>query len=440
MKLNQLTVVAALLIASAGIAQKDQLKALKKIHDKSALTAKDVAEYNKHVTESEPLLASASESDRAYLTYYKASAPLMALSTPEGKANPAAAMKTMSPSAITNFAVASAAVIDLEKKSGKKVLTDDINTKIDVIKPLLLAQAVKFGDQKKFKEGSDVLYSIYELDKSNPETLYFAASYALDAKDYDTALNYFSELKDLNYTGAGTAYFATSLLDDKETEFGSEAEMNRYVSVLKTHTKPRTAPIPSRRPEILKRTAFILIEQKKYDEAKAVIQQAKSENPDDTSILLTEADLYLKLNEMDKYKNTISQVLQKNPNDAILNYNLGVVTLNSGQFDEAEKYFLRTVELKPDYADAYVNLAAIKLKADAKLVEEMNKLGTSAAENKKYDALKAERNKLFRSTLPYLEKAYEIDPKNEAVLDNLMSVYNYLEMTDKYKALKAQRQ
>jgi hypothetical protein len=38
-----------------------------------------------------------------------------------------------------------------------------------------------------------------------------------------------------------------------------------------------------------------------------------------------------------------------------------------------------------------------------------------------------------------LEKeAYEIQPENETV-GNLLSVYNFLEMTDKYKTLKAKK-
>jgi hypothetical protein len=39
--------------------------------------------------------------------------------------------------------------------------------------------------------------------------------------------------------------------------------------------------------------------------------------------------------------------------------------------------------------------------------------------------------------LPFLEKAHELDAANDFVTDNLLSVYNFLEMTDKYKALKA---
>ena len=51
--------------------------------------------------------------------------------------------------------------------------------------------------------------------------------------------------------------------------------------------------------------------------------------------------------------------------------------------------------------------------------------------------LKAEREKNFNAILPYLEKAVELDPTSQPAKKTLLSVYNALEMTDKYKALKA---
>jgi hypothetical protein len=67
----------------------------------------------------------------------------------------------------------------------------------------------------------------------------------------------------------------------------------------------------------------------------------------------------------------------------------------------------------------------------------MNKLGTSDKDTKRYDVLKKQRDGVFTSALPYLEKAYELKPDNEDVTTTLLNVYGALEMTDKKKALKA---
>ncbi len=439
MNTKHVTIAAALLISAVGFSQKDELKTLKKIYDKETPTPKDITDYRTTLDQASPLMASASATDKAYFDFYKASTPILEMSTAVAKINPQAAIQKITVADIKAFATASTAVLELEKTADKKVFTADIKQTIAAVKPQLLQYAVRLVDQKKFTEAADVLYATYQMDKSDADNLYYAANYALDAKDTETALKYFNELRDINYSGEGTLYFATSIANDQEQSFATEAEMNRYIG-LKTHVKPRKEAMPSKRGEIYKTIAVILLAQGKTDEAKAAFTSARNENPNDTSLMLSEADLYLKLNDMDNYKKVISEVLLKNPNDAVLTYNLGVVAFNANQPAEAEKYFNRAIELNPTSVDSYINLAAIKLQADEKLVTEMNKLGNSTADNKRYDFLKSERTKLFKGILPLLEKAYELKPDNEGVMDNLMSVYNYLEMKDKYQALKAKKQ
>jgi tetratricopeptide (TPR) repeat protein len=113
--------------------------------------------------------------------------------------------------------------------------------------------------------------------------------------------------------------------------------------------------------------------------------------------------------------------------------------MQANQDKEAETYFNRALQIDPNYANAYMNLAALKLKGDEQVVKEMNNLGTSEKDNKRYDVLKKQRVAAFTAALPYLEKANALDPKNEAVYNNLLSVYNFLEMSDKAKALKARK-
>ena len=69
----------------------------------------------------------------------------------------------------------------------------------------------------------------------------------------------------------------------------------------------------------------------------------------------------------------------------------------------------------------------------------MNKIkGSSDSELKKYNILKDQRQKLFQKAMPIYEKAHQLDPKDEDIKSILKSVYSYLELTDKVKALKAE--
>ena len=82
-------------------------------------------------------------------------------------------------------------------------------------------------------------------------------------------------------------------------------------------------------------------------------------------------------------------------------------------------------------------MAAVILQVDGALVEEMNNLGTSRADNLRYEALKDERLGIFQEALPYLEAASVTVPENVEVLRTLMDLYSQLGMNTQYKAAKA---
>lgn len=264
--------------------------------------------------------------------------------------------------------------------------------------------------------------------------LYYAASTYVNAKDYGKALELYKVLKELNYSGKKTNYFAVNKANGGENFFPTEAERDKMVK-MGTHENPRTEHVESKRGEIYKNMALILVQQGKAEEAKKAIADARIANPEDMTLLVTEANLYFETKDFDSYKKIISQILEKNPNDVDLIYNLGVISSNAKDVATAEKYYLRVIELDPKYVNAYVNLAAVKLEKENPIIDEMNKLGISAKDMKRYDVLKKQREDLFRSTLPYLKKAYELAPNNDSVVKTLLSVYSALEMTAEKKAI-----
>ena len=438
MKIKHIVLTASILVSVSTFAQKEELKALKKIYAKEEIKGKDLVEYKDLVSKVEPLAVE--ESDKIYANFYKVMTPVLeSLAVDKTMTQvqiQAALMKLASPKAISDLATGLNATLDFEKKTGKKVYTDDINETITSFKPQLLQAAKALGNSKKYKEASEILYSIYLLDKKDQDNLFDAASYAVNALDYDKALDYYNQLKILNYTGEGTLLWATNKASGKEETFNTKNERDIYIKS-GTHEKPRDQKLPSQKGEIYKNIALILIEKGRFEEAKAAVAEARKVNPNDKSLILTEAELYYKLNDFDNYTRLVNEALANDPNNVDLVYNLGVISSDGNKFEEAEKYYKRALEIDPNYFNANLNLAELKLRGDEKFVTEMNKLGTSEKDNKRYEVLKAEREKNFKSILPYLEKAVEIKPDNDAAKRTLLSVYNALEMTDKYKALKA---
>ena len=77
----------------------------------------------------------------------------------------------------------------------------------------------------------------------------------------------------------------------------------------------------------------------------------------------------------------MAEAIQKDPNNPILYYNLGVVSGELGEKEVAESYYKKSIELDPNNENSYLNLVALILDGEQEIVNEMNNLGTSRADN-----------------------------------------------------------
>lgn len=439
MRIKHIVLASAVLVSVSSFAQKDELKSLKKIYAKDEIKGNDLAEYKALVMKVEPLATE--EGDKIYASFYKAMIPVLDANAVDKTMTPQqiqmALTKLATPKAIADLATGLNATLEYEKKTGKKVYTDDINETISSFKPQLIDFAIELGKANKSREAADIIYSVYTLDKKDIDLLFYAASYNVNALDYDKALIQYDELKKLNYSGEGFLYYAFNNTIKIEENFGANKKLRDVAVASGSHSKPREEKIPSKRGEIYKNIALILKEKGRVSEALTAVQDARKENPNDESLLMAEAELYLGTKDYDSYTRLINEALAKNPNNADLVYNLGVISANANKLEDAEKYYLKAITIDPNYFNSLLNLSELKLRADEKLVTEMNKLGTSEKDNKRYEVIKAEREKNFKSILPYLEKAVELKPEDDAASKTLLSVYRALEMSDKAKALKA---
>ncbi|OCB77845.1 hypothetical protein B0A79_21450 [Flavobacterium piscis] len=420
MKSKYVILASALLISVATFAQKDQIKSAEK-----ALKGGDAQGAITILNDAENMVANAKDVEQAQFYSVKANAYLdLANKKIEESKNLSLAAENYKK------------LIDVEKASGKLKYSTQAAASITEIKGKLINSAIADSQASKHSEGAKKLYDAYLLDKKDTINLYYAASTAVNAQDFDLALPMYEELKQLNYSGKGTSYTAVNKISGNEDGFNSAKDRDLAVK-LGTHEKPQTEAIPSKRGEIYKNLALILVQKGRSEDAKKAIADARKANPDDSSLILTEANLYLESKDFDTYKKLVGEALQKDPNNADLVFNLGVLSANAKNSADAEKYYLKAIEINPKYTNAYLNLAALKLEAEKPIIDEMNKLGTSAKDMKRYDVLKAQRENVFKAVIPYLKKANELDPKNEDVSKTLLGVYKALEMTAEAKALKA---
>ena len=420
MKTKYVLLATALLISVATFAQKDQIKAAEK-----ALKGGKSQEAATILMDAESLVTAAPDAEKAQYFFVKGNVLL-----------DLANKKIDTDKNLSLAAKAYQELLGVEKTSGKMKYSAQATTSITDIKYKLINAAIADSKVDKQEESATKLYDAYLLDQKDTINLYYAASTYVNAKQYTKALKLYDDLKKMNYSGKGTSYFAVNKLNSQEDFFTTAAERDRMIK-LGTHEKPRTEVIPSKKGEIYKNIALILVQDGKTEEAKKAVAEARKADPSDNSLALTEANLYLETKDFETYKKMIGEILAQNPNDADLTFNLGVISGNAGNKADAEKYYLKAIEIKPDYINAYINIAALKLEGEKVMIEEMSKLGTSTKDTKRYDELKKKREDLFRSTIPFLQKGVELDPKNEDVYKTLLGVYNALEMTAEAKALKA---
>src|SRR4051812_34402825 len=75
MKIKHIVLAASILVSVSSFAQKDELKALKKIYAKEEIKAADLVEYKSLVAKVEPLATE--EGDKVYAAFYKTMTPVL---------------------------------------------------------------------------------------------------------------------------------------------------------------------------------------------------------------------------------------------------------------------------------------------------------------------------------------------------------------------------
>lgn len=372
--MKKLVLSATLLLSVATFAQKDELKVLKKIYAKESISDKDLQEYK---TASDALQTLATEeSDKVYAKFYKTMYPTVVLASKGAKATMQDQMNLYKPDFIKEYGIVINEILEFEKKSGKKIYTDELIQEKDEFKKTLNSLAMSLNGASKFKEASEAFYSLYTFDPKNEgSSLQNAAQLAVNAQDYKLAENLYEQFYNSDYFNNGIQYFAVNKANGIEQNFGSSKEAKdlrtNYISK-GIFEKPRDEKVNKSKGDVL-RTLSILIAQNEGDKKKLelYVSEARKLLPNDQDLLLTEFNLY----------------------------------------------FNQGYEL---------------IKDDMKMVEEINKVIDN---KKKYDELVAKRKEIFTKALPFFEKAYQVKPSDENTKNVLKITYETLGQPEKAKAI-----
>jgi tetratricopeptide (TPR) repeat protein len=287
----------------------------------------------------------------------------------------------------------------------------------------LVNKGSDFVEKNDYSSASDCFSNAYRISKKDTIYLYYAASSSVNAKEYDKSLTMYKELKSLNFTGIEKQYFALNIVTNMEEAFDSKLLRDASVQA-KTHSNPTKKKSKSRYPEIIKNMALIYNQMGDTEKALESMLEARAENPDDLNLILTEANVYYTMGNIDKFKSLLEYATELDSENPELQYNLGVIAAEANDVENAKKYYTRAIELNPKYVNAFINLAALILGKEESIIDEMNNLGTSAADDRRYDELRLERKEIYFEAIPYLEQAIDIDSNNFQAARTLSNIYS----------------
>jgi tetratricopeptide (TPR) repeat protein len=368
--MKKLILGATLLVSVATFAQKDELKTLKKIYAKDEISEKDLEAY-KIASDALQVLAS-EESDKVYAKFYKVMYPTVVLASKGAKATPQDQMNLYKPEFIQEYGTTIDETIAFEKKSGKKVYTDDLIEEKKMFKQGLTTLALSLNTAKKYKESAVIFYNVYLFDKkAEGKSLQNAAILSVQGEDYKSAVKYYEELIDSDYLNNGIVYFAVNKATGLEEEISTREDRIKFIS-MNLYEKPRDLKVSDNKPEFMRILAL----------------------------------LYRQNNIFDKAKETFAKARLLAPNDE---------------------------ELKKGEFELYYSLGYSGLSEEEKLVNEIN---ASRDDKKKFDELMAKRKAMFLSIIPDFEKAYSIDSTNASTISILKMAYEVTGQPEKAKVIQ----
>ncbi|GAA4427236.1 tetratricopeptide repeat protein [Pontibacter saemangeumensis] len=259
----------------------------------------------------------------------------------------------------------------------------------------VLNQAVEFHNSQDWANAIDKYKLASKINPTDTTAVIYAAYAATANKDYPAAVGFYDQLIEMGHKTEDVYKNKIQLL--QATEASEEEVMNTLAAGLKEHPN----------------SVYMMQEELRYylkndrgEEAMQKLDKAISADPKNASLLAVKGNLLERKNDVEGATATYKKAIEIDPNNFDANYNLGVLHFNKG---------------------AEVNNKAAKL--------------DYATYQKKGKALEAEAKKHYQAALPYFEKALEIQPKDQATMQNLMKLYTRLDRktdADKISAMMNQ--
>jgi len=289
--------------------------------------------------------------------------------------------------------VAYASYVKATELDTKSEFKADIDNNMRVIAAKFYDQGVSNYNEENFAGAATSFHKAYEMNLAvginDTTALYNAAIAAQIGTEMEMAKNYYNQLIDMGFNN----------------------------------------------PQIYNSLSEIYKAEQDTASALLTIQQGRERYPKNFDLLIAETNFYLSSGDTENALKLLELAIKQDTTNPSIYFAVGTNYDQMGEFDKAEKAYIKAIKLNPDYFDAQYNLGALYVNQAAEIQKEANDLPLEATAE--YDKMKVEANSLLEKSLPYLEKANEINPEDMNTLRSLKEIYTRLNMLDKLKEVNA---
>lgn len=165
----------------------------------------------------------------------------------------------------------------------------------------------------------------------------------------------------------------------------------------------------------------------------STIQSGRKAYPNDKNLVIEELNYFLGTGKDKEAMANLNLAIEKDPKNPNLHFALGTVHDKLGEFEKAEVAYKKAIEIDPNYFDPQYNLGALYFNKAVKI----NDMANTITDNAKYAKEAAKADAMFKTALPYLEKAHQINPQDKSTMQSLKQLYLMTEQQDKFNEMSA---
>lgn len=263
---------------------------------------------------------------------------------------------------------------------------------------------------------------------------------AFTAKDYDRAIAMYGQSERIARAFGQVdtnAVFNSALAYDSKGDAANA--IKRYREAIDLGYK---------KPEIYRYIANLHRKAGDEEAAIAITQEGRAAFPDDKELILDHMTLLLNAGRSDEAEVVVREAQAKDPGNAAL-YSVegglydkkatdaadaGDEAAMYGWYDKAEAAYTKSIEVDPTLFDAYFNIGVLYNNRAAYEYEKCNKIKS----DKDYMVCKGKADEVYLKARPFFDKAHELRADDRQTIQQLMKLYAKIGDQAKYDALKAE--